>query len=281
VAAVACVIVSVMTFVGATAPAGAASSTRLTPGDQYVALGSSFASGPLIPEVADQSCLRSTNNYANIVARTLKLALTDVSCGASTTDNVVSIPQGVHPLQIDAVTPDTKLVTITTGGNDVNYTASNLICASDGAQGNSCIASGSVNPTDIETLLTQVGGKMVGMIEAIKEKAPKARIVVLPYPRVLPPSGTPCPPSVPMLADDLKFMLDVSSRLHTAIKDAAKQTKVDFVDSYAPKGHDACASGSKRWIQGRDPSTTALTFHPNGAGMQAQAAMILKALKAR
>jgi len=261
-------------------PAGAASPT-LKPGDKYVALGSSFASGPLIPDVADQSCLRSTNNYANIVARKLKLALTDVSCGASTTANVVSTPQGVHPLQIDAVTPDTKLVTVTTGGNDVNYTASNLICAADGAQGKDCIADGSISPQDIHGLLGQVGGKMVGMIEAIQAKAPNARIVVLPYPRVLPPSATPCPPSVPMQAADLKFMLDVSDRLHTAIKNAAKQTKVDFVDSYAPKGHDACASGSKRWIQGQDPSTTALTFHPNEAGMQAQAAMILKALKAK
>jgi lysophospholipase L1-like esterase len=259
--------------------ASPAAAARLQPGDEYVAIGSSFASGPFIPEVADQSCLRSTNNYPNLVARKLKLTLTDVSCGASTTDNVVSMPQGVHPLQIDAVTPDTKLVTITTGGNDVSYTASNLICAGDGAQGTSCIASGSINPSEIEGLLDQVGGKMVGMIEAIQAKAPKARIVVLPYPRVLPPSATPCPPSVPMQADDLKFMVDVSNRLHTAIKVAAKQTKVDFVDSYAPKGHDACASESKRWIQGQDPSTTALTFHPNGAGMRAQAAMILKKLK--
>ena len=69
------------------------------PGDEYVAMGHSFASGPMIPEVADASCLRSNNNYANFVARRLKLALTDVTCGGATTDNITSTPQGVHPPQ--------------------------------------------------------------------------------------------------------------------------------------------------------------------------------------
>ena len=114
--------------------AGAATTTKLRPGDKYVALGSSFASGPLIPNEVDHSCLRSSNNYPHLVAAKLKLALTDVSCGNATTDNVVSTPQGANPLQIQAVTPDTKLVTVTIGGNDVSYTVTNLICAHDGAE---------------------------------------------------------------------------------------------------------------------------------------------------
>jgi hypothetical protein len=51
----------------------------------------------------------------------MKLSLTDVSCGNATTDNILTTPQKDHPPQIDAVTPDTKLVTITIGGNDVGY----------------------------------------------------------------------------------------------------------------------------------------------------------------
>jgi hypothetical protein len=260
-------------------PAGGASSSRLKPGDKYVALGSSFASGPFIPDVADQSCLRSTNNYANLVARKLKLALTDVSCGASTTDNVVSQPQGVHPLQLDAVTADTKLVTVTTGGNDVNYTASNLLCATAGIEGRTCTTDGTIDPQDIEAKLGQVQAKMTGMIEAIQAKAPEARIVVLPYPRVLPPSGKPCPPSIPMQEADLRFMLDASDRLYTAIKNAAKQTKVEFVDSYAPKSHHACVPEARRWIEGQEPESTALAFHPNANAMRAQAKMILAELQ--
>jgi hypothetical protein len=40
----------------------------------------------------------------------------------------------VHPPQLNAVTPDTKLVTVTIGGNDVNYTVSNLACGSAGVR---------------------------------------------------------------------------------------------------------------------------------------------------
>src|SRR3954447_9577878 len=58
---------------------------------RYVAMGSSFAAGPMIPdEVPDQSCGRSTHNYAHLVAADFGLNLTDVSCIGATTDNVAT-----------------------------------------------------------------------------------------------------------------------------------------------------------------------------------------------
>lgn len=84
-----------------------------------------------------------------------------------------------------------------------------------------------------------------------------------------------------MQADDLRFMLDGSLKLDVALEDAAKQTKVDFVDSDAPAGHDACVPEAQRWIEGQQPQSTALAFHPNANAMKAQAKMILAALKKR
>src|SRR5439155_12419484 len=165
--------IALITFavVAMVAIAGPASSAqKLRPGDKYVALGSSFASGPMIPDVADQSCLRSTNNYPRLVAAALKLSLTDVSCGAATTDHIISTPQGAHPLQLDAVTPDTKLVTVTIGGNDVNYTVSNLVCAGDGAKGQSCLGT-DVKPAEIDAALAALPAKMANTLAAIKAKA--------------------------------------------------------------------------------------------------------------
>jgi lysophospholipase L1-like esterase len=72
-----------------------------------------------------------------------------------------------------------------------------------------------------------------------------------------------------------------SERLHTAIKDAAKAAKVVFVDSYAPTGHDACAAESQRWVEGQQPESPALPFHPNANGMKAEAKMITAALAAK
>jgi hypothetical protein len=57
----------VLAAVAALVLPAAAASTRLKPGDKYVALGSSFASGPLIPPVADASCLRATDDYPGLV----------------------------------------------------------------------------------------------------------------------------------------------------------------------------------------------------------------------
>jgi hypothetical protein len=54
---------------------------------------------------------------------------------------------------------------------------------------------------------------------------------------------------------------------------------VRFVDSYVPKGHDACAAPSQRWVEGAEPASPAVAFHPNGAGMKAEAKMIVAALK--
>jgi hypothetical protein len=193
--------------VGALAAPTGAATAKLQPGDEYVALGSSFASGPLIPDVADASCLRSTNNYPSLVARAMKLQLTDVSCGAATTDNIITTPQGVHPLQIDAVTPNTKLVTVTIGGNDVDYTASNLLCSGDALQGQDCLGT-SVQPNDLEAKLAALPGKLDATFAAIKTKAPKATIVVLPYLRVLPAIPAPCPPSVPMSTPVLYYLVD-------------------------------------------------------------------------
>jgi lysophospholipase L1-like esterase len=269
------VIVAIAPF----ASSASAKAQTLKPGDKYVALGSSFASGPMIPDVADKSCLRSTNNYPHLVAAKLKLSLTDVSCGAATTDHIISTPQGgVHPKQIDAVTPDTKLVTVTIGGNDIDYTVANLVCASDGAKGQSCLTA-DVNQAANAQKLAALPAKMAATLQAIKQAAPKARVIVLPYLRVMPDSATPCPPSVPMGSAELRYLVGYGEKLHAVLKRSAAAAKVDFVDSYTPKGHDACATPSRRWVEGEVPASPAFPFHPNGAGMKAQAKMILERLK--
>jgi len=272
-------VVATFTIVAIAPSAGAATAPTLRPGDRYVALGSSFASGPMIPDTADQSCLRSTNNYPGLVAAALKLSLTDVSCGAATTDHIVSTPQGAHPPQIDAVTPDTKLVTVTIGGNDIDYTVSNLVCANEGAKGQSCLAA-DVKPEDNARKLAALPAKMAATLQAIKQAAPKAKVIVLPYLRVMPASATPCPPSVPMGSAELRYLVKYGNQLHAVLKRSAAAAKVDFVDSYVPKGHHACAAPNRRWVEGQVPASPAFPFHPNAAGMKAQAKMILARLKA-
>src|SRR5438094_8488355 len=96
-------------------PVNAAHASRPKKGDRYVALGSSIASGFGI-SVQSTSCGRSNRNYPNLIAARFKLKLVDVTCGAATIPNVLDKPQGTAPPQINALTRDTKLVTISVGG---------------------------------------------------------------------------------------------------------------------------------------------------------------------
>ena len=111
----------------ATAPTTTTAAPKVQSGDRYVSLGSSIASGY---GIANQStfCGRSDRDYAHLVATKLGLALTDVSCGAAVIPNVLDRPQSTAPPQIDAVTPDTKLITISVGGNDINLNGTAVRC---------------------------------------------------------------------------------------------------------------------------------------------------------
>src|SRR5205807_9220670 len=91
----------------------------------YVALGSSFAAGPGIAPVVHRGALRSGRNYPHQVAEQLSMRLIDVTCTGAKTVDILNAPQrtlrGRMGPQIDVVTPDAGLVTITVGGNDLDY----------------------------------------------------------------------------------------------------------------------------------------------------------------
>jgi lysophospholipase L1-like esterase len=93
-------------------------------GSRYVAMGSSFAAGPGLPSRVPGSprrAGRSTGNYAHLVARALSLDLHDVTFSGATTGDILGPSAAGQPAQVDALTPDTALVTITAGGNDVGW----------------------------------------------------------------------------------------------------------------------------------------------------------------
>jgi lysophospholipase L1-like esterase len=89
-----------------------------------VAMGSSFAAGPGLPSRVPGSprrAGRSTGNYAHLLAGPLGLDLHDVTFSGATTGDLLRPSAAGQPAQLDAVTADTALVTITAGGNDVGY----------------------------------------------------------------------------------------------------------------------------------------------------------------
>ena len=265
----------------ASAPAAAGDSIKTSP---YVALGDSYSSAAGLKPVINVLCQRSARNYAHLIkARTHATRFTDVTCGgAKTTDFFDAQYPGTAP-QLDAVTKSTRLVTMTIGGNDGDvFTSMIASCASVSSgdvTGNPCQKKEGATFSDTIAKKTYPG--LVKALTAVRARAPRATVVILGYPRLLPDVGDPhCYASMPYSMGDVPYMMGVEEDLNMAVEKAAAQTGARYVDMFpSSKGHDACAPASRRWIEPLVGAVGANPVHPNAVGEAAMATQTLAQLR--
>lgn len=251
-----------------------------------VHLGDSFASGAgTSPLVADSpfTCQRSAVDFGQLVAARHGYRLTDVSCAGAWTKSLYEGQyEGVGP-QLDALAPDTDLVTLMLGGNDATL-YSTLIgdcarVASSDPSGAPCRAElGSEPARSVDDEIEPAVQRALGDIAA---RAPSARIVIAGYPWLL-PADRSCRPSVRIADGDIAYIRRVQARLNAAIAKAATATGATFVDMAARSaGHDACQAPGVRWIEPMSGTTARITMHPNEAGQRGIADAVDAALAQR
>nr|WP_246438905.1 SGNH/GDSL hydrolase family protein [Novosphingobium piscinae] len=156
-------------------------------------MGSSYAAGPGVGEPAGgpARCNRGNLSYPRLLAQRLSLTLVDASCSGSTTEHVLG-PWNELPAQIEAVTPATRLVTITSGGNDVGFVR-NLFaaaCATMPSGGRPAQCPTALRPTAADW--TALETRMHAIAAEVRRRAPAARLVFIDYPTILPARGA-CP----------------------------------------------------------------------------------------
>lgn len=256
----------------------------LPAGAAYVAMGSSFAAGPGIPqyyEATPAPCYRSTQNYAHQLAARLKLNLTDVSCSGATAAHLTG-PRGAIPPQLDALTPDTRLVTVTIGGNDLGYIGglSNASCAGLVAETGVEANCAPMIAPPAEKTYADLAARLDAIAKEIRRRAPRAQLVFVDYPVVLPESGTcPATPLDAIQADGARY---TARRLAEITRTVAGQNNASIITaSEFSKGHDACSTDP--WMHGypRPGAPVAGTpFHPNLKGMTAVADALEQLLRA-
>jgi lysophospholipase L1-like esterase len=245
----------------------------LAQGAKYVAFGSSFAAGPGIPAQLG-FCGRSDHNYAHLVAAALDLNLTEVSCNGATTDHILNTPQGDSPLQIDAVTADTALVTVTIGGNDIRYTASTFACA-ETAPSEHCTAN--LDRDGISELVSQLPAKLAATFDAIKAKAPQAVIVLVTYPRVFSADATSCS-ALELSNEDTLYLAALGQQLEDIFVSVAADRQILIADAYVrAEGHGACGA-AEHWVNGAKVVATGARYHPTAEGHIEMAQLVLAAL---
>lgn len=247
---------------------------------RYVALGSSFAAGIGLGERAPGSpiaCQRSVNGYPQQLARLTGYPLVDMTCSGATIKHVLNGGQFFQGPQIDALGPDTELVTITAGGNDIDYVGD---IAATYYRGKGGVLAFVIDrlwhgalPVE-QRQFAQLKGNMVATFKEIAQRAPRARVVVITYPSILPSAGT-CT-QIGLGETDASLMRAVGARLVEVTRETAQTAGVIFVDmATLSAGHDVCSADP--WVNGATPEH-GTPFHPNFAGAQATAKQILMLL---
>lgn len=252
-------------------------------GAHYVALGSSNAAGANIPPLATDRparCGVSQVSYLRLLAQGLNLRLTDVTCGGATTRHLLG-PWNELPPQIDAVTADTRLVTISIGGNDLNYMGVVFAGSCRAGVANPRRPVGEAPCAQVrEPAAADYAGveeRMVAAIGAIRARAPQARVVLVQYVSLV--ADTPCA-QAPIAPDDAALARRLAANLSALTARAAARggALVLPVDT-ASLDHTACSA--EPWSRGQAPGydgSQGAPWHPTPAGHRAIAAMLARLL---
>ncbi|MFJ4100077.1 SGNH/GDSL hydrolase family protein [Amycolatopsis japonica] len=273
-----------ITLVATALTSGSASASTT---GSYVALGDSYTSGTLIPNTVNLPCTRSDHNYPSLVAAKLApRSFTDVSCsGAATPDMTGSQLLAGNPPQFDALKPDTDLVTVGIGGNDIPFSEIVLNCGARGVfvpHGSPCKNFYTSGGRDALTAKVRAVGPKVGkVLDGIHQRSPRAKVVLVGYPTVMPDSGANCWPSIPISDGDAPYLRDITKLLNQVLAEQASVHGATFVDTYTSSiGHDVCQLPFVKWIEGILPTSPGSPVHPNAAGTDNQARQVLAALTA-
>jgi lysophospholipase L1-like esterase len=231
--------------------------------------------------------MRSERNYAHQLAERLGISLVDLTVSGATTANIVDTPQQlaeglVYPPQADGIPADADLVTITVGGNDLQFVGSMLYVAWQRHEPASPVVTmlepsfpdGIPLPTELA--VEQAIGGLIRVIEKARAKAPRARVLLVDYLTVLDKaSGS----ATPFSDEETGKFLIIQSAVAEVFRSAAKRTGVELIlASFVSSSH---ALGSPEpWVQPFHPdlAQTGGSFHPNEAGMAAIASELERVL---
>jgi lysophospholipase L1-like esterase len=257
----------------------------------YVALGDSYTAAPLVPNQLSMpaGCSRSDHNYPSLVKGALGIAaFSDVSCSSATTEHMTapqSVPLGTNAPQFNALRATTRLVTVGIGGNDVGLVGAAVTCAQLGLTaptGTACRSH--FNSGGSDRLVAQIAAtapKIAAVLQGIYSRSPRARVVLVGYPDVLPQTGNGCWPLVPFSPDDVRYFDGLMVQTNAMLAQQAALNDAEFADTYRDSaGHDVCTLPGSRWFEGLVPTAVAFPLHPNALGERSMARSVQRVLSA-
>ncbi|SDC51928.1 SGNH/GDSL hydrolase family protein [Actinokineospora iranica] len=220
-------------------------------GGRYVALGDSYAAGTGAGSYGSSgTCVRSAKAHPQLWANAHPdVPSKIVTCAGATTANVLNS-------QVSALTADTTMVTISIGGNDVDFAGVMTTCTT--GSDSQCVSKVNQSAANAETALP---AKLDNTYAEIKKRSPNARVIVLGYPRIFASGQVSCSISLAKRT----ALNDAADKLNTIIADRVRRAGFvfeDVRDEFA--GHGVCSAAP--WIKGVNFFNLVESYHPNATG---------------
>ncbi len=244
----------------------------------YVALGDSVAAGVgLLYDSDSSACNRTNQAYPNLVAQKLNYRLKNVACSGATLPAGILGQQAVNDLlvapQIEQLfsQPKPKLMTLTIGANDTNWTGKLATCytADCGTAADSA---------NVQAALSSVTDNVHATLAAIDNHygLSPPRVLVSGYYQFFPTTAAAnCPDLAGIDATELAWGRQLQSTIDTAVEAATRGYSFASFTPINFSGHELCTSDP--WVQGLSDNQP---YHPTAAGQAAYAHQIIRALKA-
>lgn len=219
----------------------------------YVALGDSYASGTgTRTYIADgTNCQRSTQAYPSLISTARGYALNFRACSGATIPDVTNT-------QLGALSSSTNYVSISIGGNDAGFAGVLTECALPGWMSN-CNRKIDGAQNYINNTLP---GQLRTLYSAIRARAPRAKVVVVGYPRIF--MGEDCNAFTwfsPAEQSRLNYTADLLNSRTASAASAAGFTFANPTGRFI--GHAVC--DRDEWINGLS-NPISESYHPKTTG---------------
>ncbi|GAA3240526.1 SGNH/GDSL hydrolase family protein [Actinocorallia longicatena] len=260
----------------------------------YAALGDSYSSGEgayvLAADLDPRNrCHRTSQSYVHTVERTFVFpgGTRFWACSGARVEHLLKGKAG-EPPQIDRADAGTSLVTLSIGGNDLGFTRVLAGCIVRLPWSPSC------EHQDVELAARKPALRvaLTGVVARLVERAPKARIILLGYPRLFAEERGESLDNLSIT--DQRWLNSKGSELNELIREVAQRAdegivaaggagSVEFIDLYSAfTGHEV-GSGVP-FVNGLDVDLKALkveirSYHPTAVGYAALAENVVRQIR--
>lgn len=252
---------------------------------RYLTLGDSYSSGEAAPNndgtYDGGACHRSSNAWASWVDQRrarLDLVANNACSGAKT--GALTGPFKRQPAQVSAFRKqdaDVDLVTLTIGGNDINFGGLIRNCVTSSACGFSLdkTRQGLDDAEGLATILRRTYAKVIEKIAAANMV--DAHLVVVGYPAIFPATTGAKRKCLWLSGRELKAARRLAVRLDAVIEKAAVSKGASYISTLnALRGHEECSKDPWMYPIGRSGGDQ--RGHPTLPGQRALANVVARAL---